>query len=376
MQKNLIISFLVVAVIVFGLFSLKHKSNTESQKISNDKKWQYNERETPIPCSFTLAKDDMYQIVLKDCENFLEWDGTVSPTAYTAKVVEVQKLDGTLVKSFLYNKIFDTNSADTINATVTHDSSGSYVFLGSGTWVVWELEIFSLTNGRTTSVSYMDGVITKNGYFVYTSNEGLQNVHLEVDQSNATNVVALKLSDFSKKVIFTGTADTDYRVNPEGNNKFLPTTDKDFITIDKITWKPDSNKQDIEQIKFPIDNYLTTDHSPTNAKETILENEAKIYPVNDMAVAIKKILDIEYGGSIYNIYECTGNDISYLKFPGSSFDKSDNLYNLSGDLVAKCGGGWGVLPNPYPKECTMVQSMQCKIVLSRDASINIYNVIK
>jgi len=247
------IFIVVIFIAVLVLLGNKSPNRTLEQKVVG-KEIKYEKGEKSTPCSFTLAKDDMYQIVLKDCENFLEWDGTVSPTAYTAKVVEVQKLDGTLVKSFLYNKIFDTNSADTINATITHDSSGSYVFLGSGTWVVWELEIFSLTDGRTTSISYMDGVITKNGYFVYTSNEGLQNVHLEVDQSNATNVVALKLSDFSKKVIFTGTADTDYRVNPEGNNKFLPRTDKDFITIDKITWKPDSNKQNIEQIKFPLSN--------------------------------------------------------------------------------------------------------------------------
>lgn len=219
----------------------------ENQKLTND--------ESVNPCPYMLAKDDMFKIVLTHCAQQFLPDGKTLEGGYSASQIEIQKLDGTPVRSFDDKGFaFSPNEAGTITAKMIHDNTNSYIFLEQSTWVVGSLRIFSLITGESHLVtSYENGLVTKNGYLVYTSADGLKNVHPEVDQSNATNVVVLKLSDLTQTVLYTGTKSIDYRVNVDylGDQDDL-NLQYDFVEIMKYARMPGQQYPELTQIKVPI----------------------------------------------------------------------------------------------------------------------------
>jgi hypothetical protein len=182
-------------------------------------------------CPFTLTQDDVFKVVLKDCTEMYLEDGTLLPEDYVAHTVEIQKIDGTVVQVFSSELSFNLNGADTLTARIFHDDTESYVILDRGTWTVRSFTIFSLKDGRTIVGPYMGGILTPNGYFVYTSADGMQNVHPEIDQSNATNIVSLRLSDFQSTLLYMGNAQVNYSVNVD------PKLDNGLVTIIKSIWE-------------------------------------------------------------------------------------------------------------------------------------------
>ncbi len=45
---------------------------------------------------------------------------------------------------------------------------------------------------------------------------------------------------------------------------------------------------------------------------------------------------------------------SYYYHLGMAYDGSNIVYDYSGKMLAECGGGWGIKPNPYPGICSEI----------------------
>ncbi len=260
MQDNhsILKSFVVIILAAVAIFFVwKFGKGTETKSISDMNKTQTSS--SSALCPFTLAKDDVFEVVLDDCTQAYMPNGkTVAPDGYVAGKIEIKKLDGTLVRTFTMEHMFSSSEAGTITARINHDASGQYVFLDQGTWTVRSIEIFSLSDGRHFSGNYMQGLTTKNGFFIYNSDGGFAGAHPNVDQSNATSVVSLRLSDFHQETLYTGTKVLDYHLNLDGlinNDTIVPQFSGDTVTVDTYVWSNDVEEQG-DQIKVPIINLL------------------------------------------------------------------------------------------------------------------------
>lgn len=71
---------------------------------------------------------------------------------------------------------------------------------------------------------------------------------------------------------------------------------------------------------------------------------------------IEKIKSVDNGP----LQKCKLENKNYFFARGSVFDGSDNIYNDKGELLSKCGGGWGIRPDPYPQVCEQMYNLaQC-----------------
>jgi hypothetical protein len=216
-------------------------------------KMQYtpHKEEVAIPCPYRLAQDDTYKVVMTDCDTWQLSDGSNLPGTYIAHGIEIQKLDGTLVQSYENSFKFDIGEED---ARIYHDINNSYVFLVKSTWVVGSINIFSLKEGKMFGIdSYVDGLLTKNGYLVYVSADGLKHAHPQADQDNATNIIAVNLADFNSKVLFSGDSQYDYGIHKNIDTYIdIQMNNDNQILIDKYLWTKDGRQTFSNAISIPI----------------------------------------------------------------------------------------------------------------------------
>ena len=230
-SKNIRKLFLALVALI-AIFATNHFLSYRGFT-NNNNSLGYKEVDSNI-CPFQLTKNDVFQLILEDCVQVSQKGVAGAINNYFARTIKIKKLDNSLVQTFS-NEMFEFEPGDTINAQIFHDDTESYVVLGQGTWVVWSFEIFSLKDQRRDNGSFINGALTSNGYFVFTSADGLKDAHPEVDQSNATNVVALNLSDFSRTLLFEGDAKINYSV-AYNTKSYINSTKGNTVTIQKYLW--------------------------------------------------------------------------------------------------------------------------------------------
>ena len=81
--------------------------------------------------------------------------------------------------------------------------------------------------------------------------------------------------------------------------------------------------------------------------------------IRNRSEAIANIKSVDHAP----IRECSLEGETYFFTQGSIFDGSDNIYNDEGSLLASCGGGWGIKPDPYPALCTSLETVVSSCVL-------------
>ncbi len=150
--------------------------------------------------------------------------------------------------------------ADPVMGSIQNTSDHTYLFLDQGSWLVHGLVVFALTGTpRTYVFDYLPRAaeLTTNGYLVYMApSKTYPNAHPEVDMSAATDVHALRLSDFNDRIIYGGTKVLDYSIRlteydaglRDTQGPIVETKEKE-IAIVPYNWK---DNEPLQTIVLPI----------------------------------------------------------------------------------------------------------------------------
>lgn len=230
MNKNLIVAVLIIVVVgVGGYVLIKNKSGQKAIVADSSQK--------SGDCPYILGEGEGYQVLMDQC-NPVSFEGAVLEGQYTTPTITVLSTDNSFKNTYTISREFVPNFGSGGRLQLSSDKS--YLFMDEGTWVVRSLTVFSLVDDRVKQIQYIHTpVITKNGFLVYNApSQTFPDAHPEVDQSAATDVVVMKLSDFSTKNLFIGDTKTDYSLFIDWPTRqageFLSGIQDDVLTINKI----------------------------------------------------------------------------------------------------------------------------------------------
>ena len=155
-------------------------------------------------CPLVIAEDSKYLVTADDCYQIRQQDGTPIEGSYGAKKLIIASKDGTSKRTIEVNESTFSFEA---GYSIYESPDNKYVFLDSGTWLIHGAQVISMQDERMTTVEYRNNLFTQNGYFIYSPRSTtFVGVHPEVDMSDAMDVKALKLSDFSETTLCAGDA--------------------------------------------------------------------------------------------------------------------------------------------------------------------------
>jgi hypothetical protein len=172
------------------------------------------------PCKpYTYVENARYSLRVTDCKTFtLEHvykEGTSREIEWVSEEITIASKDGTFKKTFPYHLKANPND-NLYHVNLYQSSDNKYLFIDTGTWTVRGLQVFSLPDGRTKQLTYIQAAPTTNGYLVYSKpseDPALEYVHTDIDQSAPVDVWALNLETFTEKKLYTGTATTSYHID-------------------------------------------------------------------------------------------------------------------------------------------------------------------
>ena len=203
---------------------------------------------TSLPvCPHVIATDSNYTVRLIDCAP----DSTypASENIYIAKTLEIVDVHSGTARDYTGEFPFSSNPDAGLYYNVLKNADNTYLFIDQGTSLVRGLSIFALTgNTRTKNIEYTGMsrlVLTTNGYLLYQDkSEKYPNAHPEIEVSAALDLHALKLADFSDRIIYAGTPMTDYtmRVTEYENSvateagRYIVESKEKNLGVVKTTW--------------------------------------------------------------------------------------------------------------------------------------------
>jgi len=111
--------------------------------------------------------------------------------------------------------------------------------------------------------------------------------------------------------------------------------------------KSDKIKQEITQPSIENESITTENNLELSPKPTNNQNQSPS--------VISKIRAKDNGP----LWQCSIDNKTYFLARGSAFDGSDNIYDINANLLAECGGGWGIRPDTYPSLCAQMETAAC-----------------
>lgn len=204
-------------------------------------------------CPLVFAEESNFKLVLNECVKTVDFEyrKEVDNGVYLSSDISIESKDGVFKRVFkLKQPIFSDSNLTSMGIQATQN--GSYLFLDQGTWVVRSLEIFSLKDGRYIQINYHGTpVLIGDNYLVFESVSSVySDVHPEIDQSGATDIAVLRLSDFNMKYLALGTENTDFHLKLDPVEITKMREDKNFVSIfnnslivKKVVW---NNPDDID----------------------------------------------------------------------------------------------------------------------------------
>ncbi len=221
-KKTIIFLVIFILVIILGLFL--HFQYLKSTNTS-----VYN-------CPLLISEDKKFTVTADDCYQIRQQDGTPIIGSYGARKLLIASKDGMQKRTLDVN---ESNFSFESGLSVSETPDNKYVFLDTGTWVIHGAQVVSMEDTRITSVEYLHRFITSNGYLIFAPrSQKFINVHTEVDLSDAIDVKALKLSDFSIKTLCAGDSVYDCGIGDVSS-------DGSKLSILKTKWGLHVNKPEV-----------------------------------------------------------------------------------------------------------------------------------
>ncbi len=163
-------------------------------------------------------------------------------------------------------------------------------------------------------------------------------------------------------------------INILDSNKNVLKKSNAIATTDWMTAGPVSFEGNIDFSNLPKGPAYIEIHNdnasglPKNDKSIlipiIIVDNPPIKPIQNTTVKSRATVISEIKAKDHGfLSECKVNTKMYFLASGSMFDGSDNIYDSTGKLIAECGGGWGIRPDPYPQICAdLYESKQCTAI--------------
>ena len=231
-----------------------------SEKQSEVKKSSAVVEEALSVCPYTLVEDTVYQVSVDDC--ILDPHEPVENHVYVGKNIIVKAKSDGATRVYPGSFVF-VPGQDGPQFRMIENADHSYMFLDQGTSLVRGLTIFSLTGEpRKTNIVYVGGnsfpTTTINGYLLYSDRSQKYVGVRETEISDALDLHAMKLSDFSDHIVYKGNAKTDYGIVPtkaelekiSATGQFVIESKDKKLTVAQTTWSGLKNKEKMLSLKI------------------------------------------------------------------------------------------------------------------------------
>jgi len=350
MRKKLIIYLIVVIVLsllAYGFWAGKNDNKDENSDSS---------------CPFVFAEESNFKLILDKCTKTVGFENGVEVDngTFSSSDISIESKNGIKKVFKLDQPIFSDNNLSSQGIQATQD--GNYLFLDQGTWVVRSMDIFSLRDGKHTQINYHGiPVLINNKYLVFETISSIyDDVHPEIDQSGATDITMLRLSDFNAKRMALGTSDIDFHLKIDSvdglkmreNKQFINILDGDLV-IEKVLWK---DPKYIDKGVVNTEEYYSADNFIFKFESL---DEDQTTDLND-GVGIKGDLDnVNVKLNIKNKDDCANNSGTWYET-----DKTCEINSLVGDSCTSRGGVFNECNSacrhdPEASICTMQCVLTC-----------------